>query len=164
MGTPNKITPEAYLTTSDSAEIAGVSTRWIQLRVTEGFIKSEGRGRIPIRPFVQGIRAYYEGLLEKGNKSASANRASDARTREVELRIAEREGKLIPAEDAAAVVGDLAAMVLSEMAGLAARCTRDLDMRRKIEAETDSAIDRIRARAQGRAEALRSGVVDLDEE
>ncbi|SHE78784.1 hypothetical protein SAMN05444339_10263 [Loktanella atrilutea] len=152
------------ITQTQAAELVGMTTRWVRLRATDGFFQRSARGVYDLHQLVRGIVAYYESLLEKGNKAASANRASDARTREVELRIAEREGRLIPSEDAAAVVADLAALVLSEMSGLAARVTRDLDLRRKIEAETDGVIDRIRARAEGRAVALRAGIVDLDEE
>lgn len=154
----------ATVSLKEAASLVGVSERWIQMRAKEGFFSASSRGRYPLVPLVRGVRAYYDALLEKANKSAAASRATDARTREIELRIAERQGKLLPVEDCEAVVSELAALVLREFGGMAAKVTRDLDMRQKIDEEVDSALGRIRAHAEERSEALLSGRLDLDEE
>ncbi|WP_157057413.1 hypothetical protein [Loktanella sp. 3ANDIMAR09] len=151
------------MTLKEAATMVGKSTRWVQLRVTEGYLQKTDRGRYVISDFVQGVVAYYEGLAEKSNQKAAATRSSDARTREIELRIAERERRLIPIEDASAVVADLAGLVLAELTGLPARITRDLDQRKEIEKATDDLVRRIKERASQRADALRSSGVDLDQ-
>jgi len=55
---------------------------------------------------VRGVIAYYEDLQSKNSKTASASRATDARTREIELRIKERSRELIPIDDARAEIAD----------------------------------------------------------
>ena len=47
---------------------------------------------------VRGALAYYEDLQTKNTKTAASSRATDARTREIELRIAERRRELISVE------------------------------------------------------------------
>lgn len=152
----------AVLTLKQAATLVGKSERWVQLRAQEGFFESRKRGEYPLLSFVRGVVAYHDALLEKGNKAAAANRATEARTREIELRTAERARRVIPIEDAEAVISEVAAMVNAELAGLPARVTRDLALRREIEAEAGRALDRLRDRASRAIEALSAGQVDLD--
>ncbi len=77
------------------------------------------RGEYTLVGVIRGALAYYEDQLSKNNKAAVASRATEARTREIELRIQERSRELIPMEDAKAVVGEMAALVRAELAGLA---------------------------------------------
>jgi hypothetical protein len=102
------------------------SPSWVSLLVSKGYITRDGYGKYSVVAIVRGALSYYEDLLEKSNKAAAASRATDAGTREIELRIAERRRHLIPHEDARAVVGEMAAMVKAEFSGLPARSTRDM--------------------------------------
>jgi phage terminase Nu1 subunit (DNA packaging protein) len=65
------------------------------------------------------------------------------RAREVELRIAELEGRLIEITDMEEVIEDFAGMIRSELASLPARLTRDLVLRRTIEQVIDEILGRI---------------------
>lgn len=150
------------ITVTQAAALIERSTRWVQLRVREGWIRTDGRGRYPVPSVVRGALAYYEDQMQRMAKNAAANRVTDARTREIELRIAERSRALIPIEDAEAVVADLAGAVLSQLSGLPARVTRDLTLRRKIEAEVGKMIDNLRDHAAVQGAALLTGAEPVE--
>ena len=152
------------ISVSQAAEMTGLTKRWVQLRVTEGFIEPSGRGRTTLAALGRGIVNYYQDLRNRESNKAAATRGSDARARLTELQIAEREGRLLPIEECEAVVAEIAAKVLSEFSGLGARVTRDLALRRKIETEVDRVLDAIRSHAEKQGAALRSGGVDMDKE
>jgi phage terminase Nu1 subunit (DNA packaging protein) len=140
------------ITVGQAAALLGRSERWVTDLVQKGFIAKEARGQYSLVAVVRGAVAYYEDLIEKSNKSAAASRATDARTREIELRIAERRRELISVEDAKAVVLEFGAIVRAEFNALPARYTRDMTERRKLEQEVDGSFERIAAAAR-RAEA-----------
>ncbi len=96
---------------AQAATLLNRSPSWVNLLVSKGYIAWDGYGNYSVVTIVRGEVSYYEDLLEKSNKAAAASRATDARTREIELRIAERRRHPIRHEDARAVVGEMAAMV-----------------------------------------------------
>lgn len=150
-------------TVGQVADLCGRSQSWIKQLTQAGHIKTRGRGRYPLRNLTRGIVAHYEALIEKGSKAAVASKASEARTKEIELRTAMRARSVIPIEDAEVVVAGFAAAVLEELSALPARVTRDLELRKAIEAETGRVLDRLKDRAEGAGQAFLSGSEDLDE-
>lgn len=149
---------------SEAAELTGRSVQWIYQLAKAGHIAKEGRGRYPISGLLKGVIAYYEQLLEKASQSAAASKATDARTREIELRIAERRRELIAADEARAVIMEFGAMVRAEFGALPARFTRDMDERRKLEQEVHGSFERIAAAAERAATALAAPERDLPAE
>ncbi len=145
------------ITVSQAAALLGRSDRWVQGLVKAGYIESANRGEYTLVAVIRGALAYYEDQITKNNKAAAATRASEARTREIELRIQERMRDLIPLEDARAVVSEMAALVRAEFQGLPARFTRDMQDRRKLEQEIDGAFDRLSRRAEEAARSLETG-------
>jgi PAS domain-containing protein len=146
---------------AQAATLLNRSPSWVSLLVSKGYIARDGYGKYSVVAIVRGALSYYEDLLEKSNKAAAASRATDARTREIELRIAERRRHLIPHEDARAVVGEMAAMVKAEFSGLAARYTRDMTERRRLEQEVDGSFERLAAAARAAGAALATGGGDM---
>ena len=59
---------------------------------------------------------------------------ANARTAWLRLRVAEREGRLIELDEAVETVEAIMGVVLTHLSGMAARCTRDLSVRRAIDA------------------------------
>lgn len=149
------------ISVQQAATLLNRSVRWVQNLVTDGYIQKEGYGRYSVVAVVRGAMAYMDDMVEKSNKSAAASRATDARTREIELRIAERRRDLIPQEDARAVVGEMAAMVKAEFSGLPARYTRDMTERRRLEQEIDGSFERIAVAARAAGAALATGSIDM---
>lgn len=149
------------ITVAQAATLLNRSVSWVNLLVSKGYITRDGHNKYSVVAIVRGALSYYDDLLEKSNKAAAASRATDARTREIELRIAERRRTLIPLDDAKAVVGELAAMVRAEFTGLPAKYTRDLGERRRLEQEIDGSFERIAAAARTAGDALATGSLDM---
>lgn len=152
------------ITVSQAAALLGRSDRWVQGLVKAGYIERANRGEYTLVAVIRGALAYYEDQITKNNKAAAATRASEARTREIELRIRERSRELIAMEDARAVVGEMAALVRAELAGLAARYTRDMEARRVLEEVIDDSLERIAGGAEKAGAALGADRSDLEAE
>jgi hypothetical protein len=151
---------------AQAATFLNRSPSWVQSLVTQGYITRQSYGRYSVVAMVRGALAYYEDLLQKSTKAAAASRATAARTREIELRIAERRRDLIPMEDAKAELAAVVSEVRAEIAGLGARITRDLELRRQIDREADGILGRLAERAEqaSRALAVEGGPVEAEPE
>jgi hypothetical protein len=66
-------------------------------------------------------------------KSAAASEFTEAKTRLIQLRIREREGKLIELDEAIEVTDKIVGIMLTKLSGMGARVTRDLQIRRDID-------------------------------
>jgi hypothetical protein len=133
-----------------AGRLLGIGPERIRQLSKAGYIKIHKRGMTALVPAVQGYIKYLKDENSKGTKTAAASRATDARAREIELRIAREERQLIPKEDADLALDLVVGEVNKQFTGLAARITRDVSLRRKIEAELYEAKRKI-------AEALGSG-------
>jgi len=154
------------ITMSQAATFLNRSVSWVQTLVSQGYITRSGHNQYSLVAIVRGALAYYEDLLQKSSKVAAASRATAARTREIELRIAERRRDLIPMEDAKAEIAAVVSEVRAEIAGLGARVTRDLELRRQIDREADGILGRLAERAEqaSRALATEGGAVEAEPE
>ena len=108
-----------------------------------GYIAIPKRGFTTIVSAVQGYIRFLKDEERKNTKTGSASRAQDARAAEIEQRIAEKNRALIPIEDATLAMDILVGVVNAEFDGMAARITRDLALRRLIEADVHGAKTRI---------------------
>jgi predicted DNA-binding transcriptional regulator AlpA len=160
----NGQTQPQTLSVDQAASLLSRSRRWVYNLVKDGYIDKAGPGQYRLVSVIRGALAYYEDQLAKGQKAAVATRATEARTREIELRIQERSRDLIAQEDAQAVVSEMAAMVRSEFQGLATRFTRDLEVRRRLEQEIDASFERLSRKAEEASRTLATGRSDLEAE
>lgn len=151
---PKAIVADDVWTVSQAALLFDRTPRWVQNLVSSGFIDKSDRGRYPSSAVCRGVVGYYEAQLQKTSKAGAALRATEARTREIELRIAERKRDLIPMEDAKAEVAAVVSEVRAEIVGMGARITRDLELRRQIDGEADGILQRLAERAEKTCEAL----------
>lgn len=148
------------ISVTQAAVLLNRTGRWVQNLVAGGFIAKSKRGQYSLVEVVRGALAYYESQLEKSTKAAAASRVTDARTRLIEINIAERQRELIPVEDAKAAMGEFAACVRTELTGLPARLTRNASERRKLEQEVDATLRRLSAQAGKSAVAMETGASD----
>ena len=141
-------------------EVAGrllmIGPERVRQLIKAGYIERPKPGRTTIVSAVQGYIRFLKDREHDKTKTASASRAQEARAAEIELRIAERRRELIGQDEAALAMDFLVNKVREEMAGLAARVTRDLELRRTIEAEVHGAQTRI-------ADALEEGRIFVAE-
>lgn len=159
---PASTLPDAFVTASALAALTGRSRAWVFAMLKDQEVSKDGRGRYRIADVIPALIRHYEALMQKTSKSAASSRVTDARTREIELRIAQQERSLIPIDDAEMAMSQLAGVVNAELSGLPARLGRDMAVRRKAEAEVHGTRQRISAALDRLSEASRTGR-DLDE-
>lgn len=144
---PNVITLEV------AAALIKVTPRRVQQLVKEGWIKKSGRGGYPLLSVVHGYVDFLQDEARRSAKSASASRVTDARTKEIELRILERSRTLVTEAKTEALTlwDELHGGLVADLLSVPARVTSDIAIRSKIEAAID---DALRAAAK-RTEAAR---------
>ena len=150
------------LTVGQVAKMLDVTPRFVQILVKDGFIRQEKRGEYRVLDVVRGLKAYYEDRLDQASKKSAANRASDARTRQIEQQMEIRTRTLVPRSDFYRAQDFVIAQHRSEISGLPARVTRDVPLRRKIEEEIDRIFARTAERIERAAHALEEGGAVLD--
>jgi len=109
----------------------------------DGYIPKGTRGNVGLIVAVQGYIQFLKDEERRTSKSAAESRVREARAKEIELRNAVHLRELVPIEDAQAALDLVVGKVGEELGGLAARVTRDMELRRKIEAEIHGAQKRI---------------------
>jgi hypothetical protein len=141
---------------TDTATIAncfGVTGARVGQLVRDGWFKPTDRGHYN---WVEACSGYIKFLRDENrttSKQASDSRIRDAKARDIEVRTAQRLGRLVPLDVYEEMIDNIAGMVRSEFAGLATTCTRDLTLRRIIEREVNARLRRIAEQAM--AEAVR---------
>jgi hypothetical protein len=145
------------LTTDQAARLIMKGPERILQLAKAGWITQEGsynRKQYRLLDVVQGYIRFRDDEDRRANKSAAHSRITDARSREVELRNAQREGRLIDLDEVLAFVEALVGMFRLLLSGLPARITRDLQFRRTIETAVNDILERIADLAIERAKAL----------
>jgi hypothetical protein len=126
----------------------------VQQLVKGGYIPKPAKDTYPIIGAVQGYIKFLKEEERRTSKVQADSRVRDARAREIELRIAEREHDLIPIEDAKAEISAFTQDTRAEITGLGARITRDMELRRQIDTEVDQILHRLAERAEKAGHAL----------
>jgi hypothetical protein len=81
----------------------------------------------------------------------------DARASEIELRVAERERRVIDIDEAISAMQTVVGIVRTIMGGIAARVTRDLQLRRTIEKAINEGFELVVSKLREEVAALRGG-------
>lgn len=134
-----------------------ITPQWLRRLQADGFVAKGPRGKVLLVAAVQGYIKSLKAEERRSSKHAADSRVRDARAAMIELQMAERKRDLVPIEDATAALDLVVGKVKEEMGGLAARVTRDIGLRRKIEAEINGAQKRIAEGLGTSAEFLRKG-------
>jgi hypothetical protein len=135
------------------------STERVRQLSKAGWITQEGPNndrRYRLLDIVQGYIRFRDDEDRRATKYAAHSRIQDARSREVELKNAQREGRLIELEEAIATVEAIMGMLRLQLSGLPARATRDLQLRRTLETTVNDILTHIADLAAERAKALAS--------
>jgi hypothetical protein len=148
------------------AALLMISKERVRQLVKDGCIPKGQRNTYSIIKSVQGYIGFLRDEDRRSSKSAADGSLKAARQREIEMRMAREDNRLIEVEEAIAVTREIVGLARNEFAGLPARVTSDIPLRRKIETEVNASFQRIKDRHTKRASALRrSGeAVDADTE
>lgn len=140
-----------------------IGTEWVRRLTKDGWIKKLGKDRYRIVDAVHGYIAFSKDDERRQSRSASASRVQEARAREIELRTAKEEGRLVEVSAINFAIADILGTYRSELEGVAAGSTRDLTMRAEIQKRIDEAMDRCRERFEKVQSQMDTGQdVDLD--
>lgn len=139
------------------ADLLGVSPDLVRQLERQGRFSKISRDRYDSEAAIRGTLAYLRDEERRSSRSAEAKRVLEARAREIEIRTAKEEGRLIDIEVIDAIVADILGTYRSELEGVAAAATRDLTVRASIRSALDSAIGRCRRRFEQRCDDLRAG-------
>ncbi len=92
--------PPGTLTVREAAHILKMSPERVRQLARDGWIPREAKGFYPTVGTVHGYIDFLKDEARRSQQNVSANRARDARAREIELRIAQAERTLIAMEEA----------------------------------------------------------------
>ena len=136
-------------------KILGLTPRWIRQLTAENVIKKNGRGKYPVAASVQAYVAWVKAAQQRAAPSDAKERLLQARAKSIELQNAEREHRLVDTEEAIGALDEIVGIFRSEMDGLPARLTRDLDERKIVEQAVDAIGHRAADKLEQRAAELR---------
>ena len=140
-----------------AAKLLMITEQWVRQLIRKGYIEKVARGEVGLVNAVQGYIRFLKDEERRVSKSAAANAVQTARAREIELRIAKEEARLIDYDEAMAVLDVVVGTYKAQFAGLPARVTRDHALRDSIENEIDDIFTRVADLLAARAAALQSG-------
>lgn len=121
------------VTTAQAAKILGLENRSIQRLSADGYVEPIRRGRWRLVDLIAGRERQRDEREKSSTHAAAASRATDARTREIEQRIALRNGDLIPRDEHEAILDLFTGRFIGSLSGLPAQITRDPAQRERIE-------------------------------
>jgi phage terminase Nu1 subunit (DNA packaging protein) len=137
--------------------LLGVTGRRVWQMAAEGKIPKPINGKYD-GPAV--VRALLLAAKQKRAESPSDKaiaRARAAQAEAQEIRNAHARKELVAVDEVVNVFDTLVAAVRDEITALPARVTRDMDLRRKLEADIDGVLSRIAGRCGDAEDAVRSG-------
>lgn len=146
--------PSDLVSLAEICRVTGYTARRIQQFAAEGAVPRAASGKYPLAGSVQGI---LRAVKSSRTVTSEARRILEAKARALELRNAEAEHRLIEMDMVQEAVVEIVGTFRSELNGLPAASTRDLDVRAEIEKQLSGAIDRCRARFEAATIELQNG-------
>lgn len=159
MAEDKKETPQqaGMMTPGQASKLLMLSLERLRQLARMGYIPKATKAGYPLVQTVQGYIRFLKDEERRTSKVQAESGLKAARQREVELRIAEREGRVVDMEDVEAFFAFNTSTFRAELEGVPAAVTRDLKMREAIEQAIDGAISRFERRYREAGEALRAG-------
>ena len=140
-----------------AARLLGVTPRRLRQLSDEGWFKPASRNEWSLIGVVRGHIEYMEDRIQKASKTASSTRLQDARAKEVELRIAQKDRTVIDLSEAQDATDKMAGIYLHSITGLPARITRNTSERKRIELICDKERTRLVERFAEIGESIQTG-------
>ena len=140
-----------------AAKLLMVTPRYISMLVKDGWIQKGPEDHYTTVGVVQGYIKFLKDDVRRNSQQTAQSKAADARAREIELRIAQRERTLVPVDEAVAAMSFAIGAVRAEIEGAAANITRDRELRNRIQDAHDGILKRAAQRIDREVAALRGG-------
>lgn len=150
--------PQAgMITAGQAAKLLMLTPQWLRQLAAKGYIPKAVKGHYQLVGAVQGYINWLKDEERRTSKVQADSGLKAARQREVEIRVAREEGRLVEMEDVEAVVSSVWTTLRAELSGLPASVTRDVALRDEIEKGLNAAFARSQGKFREASEALRSG-------
>lgn len=146
---------ELELSTEEIIEATGRTARWVQQMTAKGYFERRRRGHYSTVSVLRGLSRFYDEQTKAKEVPSTRQRVHEARAREAEMRIAERERELIPQEEAADAMGLVVEAATAELTKFHMKF-RD-PARSLIRAEALASIERINAALRKAKASIETG-------
>lgn len=129
-------------------------------------LKGSKNGRPPlVFNLIDSVQDYSVFLRNTSKKTPDADeKIKAARAREVEVRTAQRENKLVDIEEANVLLDGVVGAFRTRLTGLSSQVTRDLPLRATIDKTIEGLLTQIANDFQAKADVLNQGQSLLEEE
>lgn len=142
------------------AGVLGVTERWVQQLEKQGVLKKKGRSRYDLAASVQAyIKFKVESEVARAvpEQSNPGERVKAERARKLKLDNDEKERRLVQMPSAVAALDAIVGPLKADLAGVPARVTDDVALRRRIEDATDAVLRGLADRFAKAGRDLRAG-------
>lgn len=157
MPPPVVFDPAQLITRKEAADLLGLDPSRISQLVSSGHIPAAVRGKMALSDVVRGYARSWQERASQETKTSADSRVRDARAREIEQRIAEKNRHLVPAEEATAAIDHVVSACAEAFAALPAMLTRNIEERKRIETQVKRAQGEVAKRLAEAARVLREG-------
>jgi hypothetical protein len=153
-------TKPGVLSSLQAADLILLSRARLYELVRAGWIKQIAPNCLDTREVVQGYIKFLRDDERRGSKTATLSAVQTARAKEIELRIAQADHRLIETDEALTLLDEIVGGLKADFDGLAASVTRDPALRSTIEDKVDAIFKRYADDLDKKANDLRaSGAV-----
>lgn len=144
-----------HASASDIAALLGVSERRVRQIAAALKIEPAVRGQFPVAKIVRAALHIAGRQREPTAITEAKARATNARAEQMEMRLAQSRRELVSVDDFHFVFDAMMAALVAELNALPARVTRDVQMRRVLEADIDAMRNRLAAAMRRKDAELR---------
>lgn len=144
------------VTFEQAAKVAGYTPGIINHYAKMGLIKQTPDGKITLGAAMQGIVTHLRQVRKGKTTLTAANKVAEAKAREIELRVAEREGEVMPTVEIDELFTTIFANLRLRLSSIPARVTRNADTRYLIETEINDALSNLSNSFAQEADRLRT--------
>lgn len=150
----------ATVAITEAAALMEITPKRLHQLMDAAGIEKSGKGDVALATAVRCYLNFLKDDQRRASRSAAGARVQDARAREIDLKIAERDGRLIDAVEHRDLFAECFGALKTGLDGVSARLTNDIAFRRKIETEIDDVLRRAADRfEQAAADAAPAGEV-----
>jgi phage terminase Nu1 subunit (DNA packaging protein) len=152
--------PEDEVSVSRLGEVLGIGERWVQQLEAQGVLRKSARGRYPLAASVQAYTQFkVDSEVSRANpeETTPGERVKIERARKLKLENDERERQTVLMPDALIALDVIFGMIKAGFAGVPARVTDDVALRRRIEDGNEAVLRDLARRFRKAASAMREG-------
>lgn len=148
---------EGTISTETACKLIMVSKVWLGKLVKDGYIEKVAHGKYDLVSVVQGHIRYLKDEERRTSKTSASTRMQDARTKQLERRMAVEAKELVNRDDARFVADFVAATTKNVMMQIPPRFTRNIAERDRLEAMIAEGLNEIADAVDEKATALETG-------